>query len=54
MVKAVFFDSLANKQLSKCPIQIRQKILVWVTSVESKGLMEVRKQPSWHDEPLKE
>lgn len=28
------------------------KLLHWVGLVEAKGLDEVRKTPSWHDEPL--
>ena len=42
-----------KKQLRKLPRHIVDKLQFWVTEVESKGVEEVRKQPGWHDEPLK-
>lgn len=34
-------------------LHIRTKLLGWVDDVEERGLEEVRKVPSWHDEPFK-
>jgi toxin HigB-1 len=45
--------AFAAKQLGKSPLQVQQKMLFWAGSVQAKGLLEVRKQPGWHDEPLK-
>ena len=45
--------TLVRKQLKKLPTHIVTKLLFWVREVESKGLEETRKQPGWHDEPLK-
>jgi proteic killer suppression protein len=43
----------AEKQLKKAPANIVQKLLYWVSQVEDYGLLEVRKIPGFHDEPLK-
>jgi proteic killer suppression protein len=43
----------AEKQLKKAPANIVQKFLYWVSQVEDYGLLEVRKIPGFHDEPLK-
>ena len=53
MIQTVMVAASAEKALKRCPLPIRQKLFVWVASVESKGLEEVRRQSGWHDEPLK-
>lgn len=52
MIVRVDMAPSAQKSLKRCPIQIQQKLFVWVASVERKGLEQVRRQPGWHDEPL--
>lgn len=53
MVRQVVLSAALTKQLPKVPKEIRQKLFVWVSSVEANGLVQVRTQPGWHDEPLK-
>ena len=53
MIRLVTVAASADKDLKRCPLTIRQKLFVWAASVESRGLEEVRRQPGWHDEPLK-
>lgn len=48
----VIFDKV-QKQLTKIPRYVVDKLLAWAMSVEMKGLREVRKIPGYHDEPLK-
>ncbi len=43
---------LVLKDLPRLPDYIRTKLLEWAKAVEEKGLREVRKRPSYHDEPL--
>lgn len=43
----------AEREASKVPAHIRQKLLGWIDAVERDGLEEVRKVPGYHDEPLK-
>jgi proteic killer suppression protein len=43
----------AIKNLSKVPVYIKDKLLLWVDAVERLGIKEVRKVPGYHDEPLK-
>lgn len=42
-----------QKTLKKVPYQIKAKALYWAEKVEGIGIEEVRKQPGFHDEPLK-
>lgn len=48
----VVFDNV-HKQLKKIPAYVVDKLVAWAKSVELKGLREVRKISSYHDEPLK-
>lgn len=43
----------AQKNLSKVPDFIKDKLLLWVDAVERLGIRQVRKIPGFHDEPLK-
>lgn len=36
----------------EAPVQVRRKLALWVRSVETVGIEEVRKLPGYHDEPL--
>jgi proteic killer suppression protein len=45
--------SFVEKDLSKIPWYIREKVHEWVHAVEYEGLEETRKIPGRHDEPLK-
>lgn len=48
----VQFDIRIEKDLSKLPIHILNKLRMWVDLVNHKGIIEVRKIPGFHDEPL--
>ena len=48
----VIFDKI-QKQLTKIPSYVVDKLMAWAMSVEMKGLREVRKVPGYHDESLK-
>lgn len=43
----------AQKDLSKVPSFIKDKLLLWIDAVERLGVYQVRKIPGFHDEPLK-
>ncbi len=42
-----------QKDLKKLPQHVVIKLLAWAKDVEEYGLLEVRKVPGYHDEPLK-
>ncbi len=42
-----------EKDLRKVPQHIIVKLLAWVDDVAARGIRDVRKTPSYHDEPLK-
>lgn len=44
---------LVSKALRKLPEFVVDKLNAWARSVEKQGIREVRKVPSYHDEPLK-
>ena len=44
----------AEKDLAKVPLYIKEKLLLWVDSVEHMGISNIRTIPGYHDEPLKE
>ncbi len=43
----------AQKDLIKVPSYIKEKLLLWVDSVERMGIGNIRTVPGYHDEPLK-
>ena len=49
----IHLNPQARKQLRKVPHHIALKLKVWVDSVLHEGLIETRKIPGLHDEPLK-
>jgi proteic killer suppression protein len=53
MKTKVVITKSAEKDLSKVPKYIADKLDGWVESVETDGIEEVRKIPGFHDEPLK-
>jgi len=52
MIKHVFISKRRLKELKRSPFYIQEKFRGWVGDVNKIGLMEVRKHPGWHDEPL--
>ncbi len=48
----VIFSKKAQKQLKKVPLHIVRNLQVWSGQVETVGIIEVRKTPGYHDEPL--
>ncbi len=55
MIKPCQIDLIkgAQKDLVKVPQYIKEKLLLWVDSVERMGINKIRKIPGYHDEPLK-
>ena len=49
----VVWGQKVDKQLTRLPRYIQEKFLLWVSSVRMAGILEVRKRPGLHDEPLK-
>lgn len=43
----------AQKDLSKLPFYIKDKLLLWIGTVERIGIRKARTIPGFHDEPLK-
>lgn len=43
----------ARRDLAIVPRQIKLKLQAWIDTIERIGLLETRKIPSFHDEPLK-
>lgn len=52
MIKKVKISKRASKDLQKVPGYISDKLDAWVHDIELRGLEEVKKIPSYHDEPL--
>lgn len=52
MVYKVVWSDKVDKSLSKLPDYIQRKFQAWAIAVEERGLLEVRKLPGFHDEPL--
>lgn len=43
----------AQKDLTKMPTYIKEKLFLWVDAVEKLGINKIRETPGFHDEPLK-
>lgn len=52
-VYTVILSKAAKQDLKKVPLYIAEKLGAWMEAVSYDGLFEVRKIPSFHDEPLK-
>lgn len=48
----IYIAERAERQISKVPHFIRDKLYQWVERVEEFGIHEIRKIKSFHDEPL--
>ena len=53
MVFKIVISKKAGKDLEKVQRYIADIFFAWVLDVEARGLEEVRKVPSYHDEPCK-
>lgn len=53
MIYQVDITDDAKKQVRKVPHHVAAKFAARVQAVEKHGLEAVRKQPGYHDEPLK-
>ncbi len=49
----VLLNEKTKHSLKKIPVHILIKLFEWIDSVSHDGLLEVRKQPGYHDEHLK-
>ena len=49
----VIWNRKVGKQLERVPSHIARKFFAWARAVELKGIYEIRKSLSFHDEPLK-
>ncbi|MGQ3890104.1 type II toxin-antitoxin system mRNA interferase toxin, RelE/StbE family [Legionella sp. CNM-1927-20] len=48
----VVLTKKVEKELKKLPAHIAIKLFEWIEAVAHEGLLEVRKVPGFHDEPL--
>ncbi|MGQ3887557.1 hypothetical protein ACQUW5_00820 [Legionella sp. CNM-1927-20] len=48
----VVLTKKVEKELKKVPTHIAIKLFEWIEAVVHEGLLEVRKVPEFHDEPL--
>ena len=53
LITEVRITKQAIKDLRKTPLYIQQKLRAWIVAVSKSGIIETRKRPGWHDEPLK-
>jgi toxin HigB-1 len=53
MIRRVRLSRRAQRDLGSVPRHVAIKLWAWAADVEARGLDEVRKVPSFHDEPLK-
>lgn len=53
LITKVLMSRRAEKDLSKAPRYIADKLIGWIESVRTDGLQIVRRIPGYHDEPLK-
>lgn len=53
MIDTVKITKKAAKELKKSPEMVQIKFAFWRQQVSERGLKEVRRNPGWHDEPLK-
>ena len=49
----VILNEKTKRNLKKIPVHILVKLFEWINAVSHDGLLEIRKQPGYHDEPLK-
>ena len=46
------FSKQIRKQLPKVPQNIRDNFITWLEQLQNHGLLEIRKRPGLHDEPV--
>jgi proteic killer suppression protein len=51
-IVAIELSKKAEKQVKKLPKHVKSKLDLWARSVLTEGLDIVRRNPSFHDEPL--
>ncbi len=49
----VIINKNAKRDLEKVPKHILVKLFEWIEAISHDGLLEIRKIPGFHDEPLK-
>lgn len=49
----VIISRRAEKDLKSVPKHVAFKLQTWIDNVKNEGLRKTRKQPGFHDEPLK-
>lgn len=52
MITTIKITKPALKELKRAPRYIQEKFRAWLVAVNNAGLLETRKRPGWHDEPL--
>ncbi len=52
-IYTVILSEDAKDDLKKVPTHIATKLASWIDAVSHDGLLQVRKIPGYHDEPLK-
>lgn len=52
LITSVNITNKALKELGRAPQYIQEKFRAWLVAVSHAGLLETRKRPGWHDEPL--
>ena len=53
MICKVIISKQAGKELEKLQRYVADLFFAWVLDIEQRGLEEVKKVPSFHDEPCK-
>lgn len=53
MITEVQITKQALKELRQIPLYLQEKFRSWVVAINKVGIVETRKRPGWHDEPLK-
>lgn len=49
----VSISRFAEKRIQRLPRYLQEALMIWVKTVETLGILQVRKVPGYHDEPLK-
>jgi toxin HigB-1 len=52
-IRLVTLSTKAKKKLVRLPWYIVMKLEAWIDCISHRGLIETRKIPGYHDEPLK-
>ncbi|MDX1902373.1 MAG: type II toxin-antitoxin system mRNA interferase toxin, RelE/StbE family [Gammaproteobacteria bacterium] len=52
-IHEVKLSKQTEKDLKTIPIHIAFKLQAWIDGIKNEGIIEMRKRPGFHDEPLK-